>query len=149
MILKNNKIYCRYLFRALIHMFDWGFLYLLLVIIFSFFISIWVIAGFCIFFLYYIINRFCEAVIYVDSISDIDDEILIEYFKFDNGLLKKSFSKENIKLKWYDSVRGNIKAPRLVVEVDDEIVFIQYAVGKWNRKKLLEVYNELNFTSTR
>lgn len=134
--------YSKYMFRVFFHLFDLGFFYLLLIVFFSFFLSIWVFSVFCTYFFYYIFNRFQEAIVYTDSIKYEYDSLSIEYFKYDNGLFNKHILKKNLEYKWYDSVKGSIKAPRLVIEVDDEVVFTQYAIGKWNKEKLLEVYNK-------
>lgn len=75
-------------------------------------------------------------------IEEKEDSILIEYFKFSKGKFKLVLLKRNFNIEWYDWTKGNIKAARLIIRNNDEIQFIQYAIGRWNRKELEKIYKE-------
>lgn len=138
----NDDIFLKYKNRFIKHLLDWGFFYLLLIIFFTWFLNTWVFIGFSFFILYYIYNRFTESITYMTHSEEKEDSILIEYFKFSKGKFKLVLLKRNFTIEWYDWTKGNIKAARLIIKNNDQIQFIQYAIGRWNRKELEKIYKE-------
>lgn len=94
------------------------------------------------YFVLYIYNRFTESITYMTHSEEKEDSILIEYFKFSKGKFKLVLLKRNFTIEWYDWTKGNIKAARLIIKNNDQIQFIQYAIGRWNRKELEKIYKE-------
>lgn len=142
MKLPNDDIFLKYKNRFIKHLLDLGLFYLLVIIFFTWFLNTWFFIGFSFFFLYYIYNRFTESITYMTHIEKKEDSIFIEYFKFSKGKFKLVLLKRNFNIEWYDWTKGNIKAARLIIRNNDQIQFIQYAIGRWNRKELEKIYKE-------
>lgn len=131
----------RYRSRCIKHIPDWGFFYFLLASVYSWYLNGWVFIGFSLFFFYYIIRRSNEAIMYIVGIEEREDEIVINFLRFDNGPFEKVISKNNLDAEFFEPSKGEINSDRIIIKCNDNLEFVQYAVGKWNKQDLISLYH--------
>lgn len=129
--------------RVLSSMLNWGtFMFLTFILLSFLYISKY--AGYLLIccLVIYVINAFREARRYITDIQFENNDLKIDYYWFNKGPKKLVTPIKFVTVNWFDSVKGNISASRIVIK-SSEFIINQYCVGGWKKDVIKNIHNRI------
>ncbi len=119
------------------------FMLLIIIPISFFYVSVYTGILLILFAVYYFNKILQEARLYIVEINVLNDELELQYYWLNKGPIQIKVPIKSITVEWFDSVKGNISAPRILIKGKD-FKISQYSVGKWEKDTLKYIFEKLN-----